>query len=213
VNGRTHRLPRKARLANKRDFAAVLKQPQHRVQRQGVELLVVRNRRQEARLGVIVGRDYDRRSTQRHRFKRLVREGFRRRRHALAGFDVLVRARSRKKNRRSGPSQPLCPEIEGLYDEVLSRLGGPQGGQPQLAQQPSLAARSVLALFRAYQLILSPLLGQRCRFYPSCSSYATQAVRGHGVIRGLALTVRRLAKCHPWHPGGVDLVPEPNRSA
>ena len=207
MNGLTYRLPRKARLANKRDFAAVLKRAQHRVHRQGVEVLVAQNRQQQARLGVIVGRDYDPRSTQRHRFKRLAREAFRRRRHAFAGFDVLVRARARKTTDRRNATTPLLGGIDGLFDEVVLKLGESQ------PEQPSLAVKSVLSLFRAYQLILSPLLGQRCRFYPACSSYAMQAVRGHGVIRGLALTVRRLAKCHPWHPGGVDLVPESNHSA
>ncbi len=66
----------------------------------------------------------------------------------------------------------------------------------------------LLFLLRAYQLAISPFLGQNCRFYPSCSSYAELAIRRHGVLKGCALTGRRLCKCHPWHAGGVDLVPE-----
>jgi putative membrane protein insertion efficiency factor len=61
---------------------------------------------------------------------------------------------------------------------------------------------------RLYQLAVSPLLPPACRFYPSCSNYALAAVREHGVIRGGWLAVCRLARCHPWHPGGVDFVPE-----
>lgn len=66
----------------------------------------------------------------------------------------------------------------------------------------------LLFLLRAYKLTISPYLGQRCRFYPSCSAYAELAIRRHGVIRGSALAGKRLCKCHPWHAGGVDLVPE-----
>lgn len=68
--------------------------------------------------------------------------------------------------------------------------------------------RAVLrALIRAYQLCVSPLLGPRCRFYPSCSSYALEALATHGAMRGSWLTLRRLGRCHPWHPGGFDPVP------
>ena len=64
-------------------------------------------------------------------------------------------------------------------------------------------------LIRAYQLTLSPLLGARCRFYPSCSRYALEAIERHGVCRGGWLTARRLARCHPFCPGGYDPVPTP----
>jgi len=67
-------------------------------------------------------------------------------------------------------------------------------------------------LIRAYQRTLSPLLGPRCRFYPSCSQYTFEAVEVHGVAYGLWLGLRRLARCHPLHPGGVDPVP-PARGA
>jgi uncharacterized protein len=60
---------------------------------------------------------------------------------------------------------------------------------------------------RLYQLLISPLLPPSCRFYPSCSQYALEAVREHGVFRGGWLSVARLARCHPLNPGGVDVVP------
>jgi putative membrane protein insertion efficiency factor len=69
----------------------------------------------------------------------------------------------------------------------------------------------LIGLVRLYQLTLSPWLGQHCRFYPSCSAYCIAALRQHGALRGLWLGVKRLAKCHPLHPGGVDFVPEARR--
>jgi len=77
---------------------------------------------------------------------------------------------------------------------------------------PARTTRSPLAWFarslvQAYRYGLSPLLGPRCRFYPSCSAYALEAIDHHGALRGTWLAVRRLARCHPWHPGGYDPVP------
>lgn len=77
---------------------------------------------------------------------------------------------------------------------------------------PSRPVRRVLVLLltapiRAYQLVVSPLLGPRCRFYPSCSSYALEAIRTHGPLRGTWLAGQRLLRCHPWNPGGLDPVP------
>ncbi len=70
-----------------------------------------------------------------------------------------------------------------------------------------LPARAVVGLLRLWQMLVSPVYGQTCRFYPSCSMYAAEAVDTHGLLRGAWLTVRRLGRCHPWNPGGVDLVP------
>jgi uncharacterized protein len=70
------------------------------------------------------------------------------------------------------------------------------------------AAVVLLVLVRAYQLLVSPLLGPVCRYAPSCSSYGATALRRHGAVRGTWLTARRLARCHPWAAGGWDPVPE-----
>ncbi|NIM58223.1 MAG: membrane protein insertion efficiency factor YidD [Candidatus Aminicenantes bacterium] len=64
-----------------------------------------------------------------------------------------------------------------------------------------------LFLIRCYQVLLSPLLGGHCRFYPSCSNYTYEAIKKHGLFKGIFLGGKRLLKCHPFHPGGVDLVP------
>lgn len=67
----------------------------------------------------------------------------------------------------------------------------------------------LIALIRIYQKVLSPVLGAQCRFYPTCSRYAVEALQRHGAARGSWLAVRRLSRCHPLNPGGVDPVPEP----
>jgi putative membrane protein insertion efficiency factor len=64
-----------------------------------------------------------------------------------------------------------------------------------------------IALIRVYQYTLSPFLGPSCRFHPSCSEYAYQAIMRHGALRGLFLALKRLLRCHPFHPGGIDPVP------
>ena len=71
-----------------------------------------------------------------------------------------------------------------------------------------LPAKVMITLIRIYQLGLSPFLGQNCRFHPSCSRYAIEAIERHGMIYGLWLTVRRIGRCHPWHEGGDDPVPQ-----
>lgn len=71
---------------------------------------------------------------------------------------------------------------------------------------------TVRLVIRGYQLLVSPVLGNHCRFYPTCSQYAIEAIDHHGVVRGACLAIRRLSHCHPWHPGGVDPVPLPLES-
>ncbi|MBE3580396.1 MAG: membrane protein insertion efficiency factor YidD [Thermoanaerobacteraceae bacterium] len=71
----------------------------------------------------------------------------------------------------------------------------------------SRGQRLVILLLRFYQRCISPFMGARCRFYPSCSEYASQAVAKHGVWRGGWLALKRLGRCHPWHNGGYDPLP------
>ncbi len=66
----------------------------------------------------------------------------------------------------------------------------------------------LISLIKAYQYLISPVLGQRCRFYPSCSKYAELALRKHGLFRGLYLTIKRVLRCHPFCSGGFDPVPK-----
>ena len=67
--------------------------------------------------------------------------------------------------------------------------------------------RALGAPISLYQLLLSPLIGRACRYEPTCSQYAKEAVLKHGALRGVALAVRRILRCHPWHAGGFDPVP------
>ena len=69
-------------------------------------------------------------------------------------------------------------------------------------------ARAVAFTIRLYQVVLSPLLGPSCRFQPTCSEYARDAVLKHGALRGVALAARRIGRCHPWNEGGFDPVPD-----
>ncbi len=71
-----------------------------------------------------------------------------------------------------------------------------------------MTRRALLGAIRFYSRVISPALPPRCRFYPTCSAYAAEAIERYGVVRGTWLAVRRLVKCAPWHPGGVDPVPD-----
>ncbi|WP_299583915.1 membrane protein insertion efficiency factor YidD [uncultured Microbulbifer sp.] len=65
----------------------------------------------------------------------------------------------------------------------------------------------LIKLIHVYRYLASPWVGNQCRFYPTCSRYSEEAIETHGAIKGAYLTARRLIKCHPWHPGGMDPVP------
>src|SRR5690242_10622026 len=73
--------------------------------------------------------------------------------------------------------------------------------------RPGLSARAIVLVLRLYRLLLSPLLPPVCRFAPSCSAFAIEAVEQHGARRGLVIAVGRVLRCHPWHAGGYDPVP------
>lgn len=71
--------------------------------------------------------------------------------------------------------------------------------------------RFMIFLIRIYQYMISPFLGPNCRFYPTCSAYTLEAIETHGIVKGLWLSIKRIGKCHPYHPGGFDPVPPANQ--
>ena len=71
----------------------------------------------------------------------------------------------------------------------------------------SIVGRSLVWLIGLYRRFLSPLLPRHCRYEPTCSAYMAEAIKVHGAVRGVALGVRRIGRCHPWAPGGIDRVP------
>lgn len=75
----------------------------------------------------------------------------------------------------------------------------------------TMMSKALTVPIRGYQLLISPLLGPRCRFYPSCSNYAIEAIERHGIVRGSGLAIKRISRCHPFNPGGVDPVPESHK--
>jgi uncharacterized protein len=86
-----------------------------------------------------------------------------------------------------------------------ARSGSPRGPEPGPAAAVLVGFLS--ALIRGYQALVRPLCPPSCRFAPSCSDYAREALGRHGAVRGVLLALRRVGRCHPWHPGGWDPVP------
>ncbi len=80
------------------------------------------------------------------------------------------------------------------------------------AERPGIVVQVLLLVIRAYQLLISPLLGPSCRFHPSCSRYTAECLKLHGPLRGSYLGARRILRCHPFHPGGYD-PPPPRRGS
>lgn len=89
----------------------------------------------------------------------------------------------------------------------MSNYGSSSASKAVEQPAPSIVAKALLLMIRAYQLVVSPILPPCCRFEPSCSRYAHQALARYGPYRGIRLAVRRILKCHPFHPGGYDPVP------
>ncbi|NVI90218.1 membrane protein insertion efficiency factor YidD [Actinomadura sp. BRA 177] len=90
---------------------------------------------------------------------------------------------------------------------MRSRQGTASPAQHETGRRPGPVATVLILLIRAYRRFLSPLLGQQCRFHPTCSAYGLEALQVHGALRGTWLTARRIARCHPFNPGGYDPVP------
>lgn len=108
--------------------------------------------------------------------------------------------------------------MRDISTAVVPSSGAPSGEVPQRNLPGAIGKflwdlpRNVLILLlKMYRKVISPLYGQVCRFFPSCSAYALEAVTVHGAVKGSWLAAKRLAKCHPWNAGGVDHVPAGHR--
>jgi putative membrane protein insertion efficiency factor len=93
------------------------------------------------------------------------------------------------------------------------KAGSVRAGAAQVATAASVGAAQVgIGAVRVYQWTLRPFIGSHCRFWPSCSEYAVEALQVHGAVRGTAMAAKRILRCNPWHEGGVDPVPEADRN-
>ena len=141
----------------------------------------------------------------RNRVKRLLREAFGSAREQLAeDHDFVLIA-------RPPLLELIARESEGEKGLVERGRPRPSGPRRLSARRPggAVVSKLLVLLIRAYQFALSPMLGQRCKYYPSCSNYAIEALRVHGAVRGAGLAAWRLLRCNPFSNGGVDPVPPP----
>ena len=91
--------------------------------------------------------------------------------------------------------------------ECCPRLRG-SSAEPPEPRRHSVPQSIALAILRVYKAAVSPLVPPACRFHPTCSDYAREAIESHGIARGAVLAAKRLIRCHPFSPGGIDLVPK-----
>lgn len=136
---------------------------------------------------------------------------------SASGFHHSSRTREGRFSQSTAPQNPRTdPSPIGGTGAAVERRGESAPSRPP-SQYPATAARdrtsfrpvsaALLVILRGYKLLISPLLPSACRFYPTCSCYMHDAIGTHGAGRGIYYGIRRLLKCHPWHPGGIDPVP------
>lgn len=104
-----------------------------------------------------------------------------------------------------------APDVAAETDAPQGEMTGSTEPERPVPKPRSLGAKMLLLPIVAYRRWISPALPARCRFYPSCSAYAVEAISTHGALRGLGLAIWRLLRCQPFNPGGYDPVPPPKR--
>ena len=137
----------------------------------------------------------------RNRLRRRLRELFRRCAGFRAAVDVVV-------NVRAGAEETDFAELSRDFEKLAARVGDRRASVTGIEEaRPGLGARGAAELLALYKRFLSPLLPPACRFQPTCSEYARESILRHGLLRGAWLSILRLSRCHPFHPGGFDPVP------
>ena len=154
-------------------------------------MICVAAARDWGRIGIVIGKKALPLAVDRNRVRRMLRVCLRDARPAIDGYDL-----DRPIEKRRAPHR--VPLDRGRSLAAACR----PCRDVLIAMQ-----RILLALIRGYQYAFRPLLGANCRFAPSCSDYAGEAVLKHGALKGTLLAVRRILRCHPYHPGGYDPVP------
>lgn len=215
--------PKASRLLKRRQFLAMSRrQPRPDLVVNAGSFLVLgrRNDLERTRLGVTVTKKTAPRAVVRNRIKRQVREFFRLNVQSWPqGLDLLFIA-------RPGAAKLTGPQLRDDLTVAGRKLAArvPSRYEPEIRPGPGLGVKSgffssivgvmhewpgwlALGVIRFYQRCVSPFTPPACRFWPTCSNYAAVAVQRHGFWRGSWLAVRRLLKCHPFHPGGYDPVP------
>ena len=136
---------------------------------------------------------------------------------SASGFHHSARTGKGRFSQSTAPQNPRTdPSAMAFAGDSVERRGESAPSR-RPSQYPATAARdrtsfrpvsaALLVILRGYKLLISPLLPSACRFYPTCSCYMHDAIGTHGAGRGIYYGIRRLLKCHPWHPGGIDPVP------
>jgi uncharacterized protein len=106
-------------------------------------------------------------------------------------------------------SSQIAARVAGFSEAAETRkIAAPAPLEAPAVAKHSAGSWALLLLVRMYIIFLSPFFGGACKFYPSCSNYAREAIERHGARRGTMLALRRLLRCHPFTPGGIDLVPD-----
>ena len=198
-----HTWPKEARLLKRAQFLALTdrRTKPDLVVRTGSFLVLGRlNDLPFCRLGLTVSRKAGR-AVARSRLKRQAREFFRLNRGGWpVALDLVFIA-------RIGAGDLPAAELKADLDRVGARLAGWRPSAEGTAPKPPRLAAPVILAISFYQRFISPLLPPACRFLPTCSHYAAEAITRHGLGRGGFLAIRRLLRCHPWGSGGYDPVP------
>jgi len=124
--------------------------------------------------------------------------------------EMLKKAASGRKQEARGAERPQSIKWIGEGASTAHRRDAPaQQFIQRFLKRFSPLVLLLIALVRVYRYAISPLFGRSCRFLPTCSEYAIEALQTHGLLRGIWLALRRIGRCHPWHAGGYDPVPPP----